>query len=74
MDANDMQRRMQDIQRNEDFAGAFSKIVSGGRPGYKAVIEKKKIILRCGGCGAVLDDGIKFCSECGTRVVKPAHK
>ncbi len=71
MDVNFTQKRMQEIQRNEDFSSAFSKIVSG-KAGYKAVIEKKQIIIKCTGCGRQLDDGVKFCSECGTKVlVKP---
>ncbi len=70
MDANDLQRRMQEIQKNEDFVDAFSKIISG-KPGYRAVIEKKKIILRCSGCGIILEDSVKFCPECGTKVQKP---
>jgi rRNA maturation endonuclease Nob1 len=71
MEANDTQKRMQQIQREESFASAFSKIVSG-RPGYKAVIEKKPVIIICRGCGKQLEEGIKFCPDCGTKVwVKP---
>ena len=71
MEANDTQRRMQQIQREESFASAFSKIVSG-RPGYKAVIEKKPIMIKCNGCNKILEENIKFCPECGTKVwIKP---
>lgn len=72
MEANYTQKRMQEIQNSESFSDAFSKIVSGGKWGYKAVIEKKPVIIICRKCGKQLDEGIKFCSECGTKVwVKP---
>ncbi|MEK6925913.1 MAG: zinc ribbon domain-containing protein [Nanoarchaeota archaeon] len=65
------QKRMDEIQRDESFASAFSQIVSG-KAGYKAVIEKKPIIIICTGCKRQLEEGIKFCSECGTKVfIKP---
>lgn len=71
MDPNSVQKRMQEIQRDEGFASAFSKIVSG-KAGYKAVIEKKAIIIICKGCNKTLEEGIKFCPECGTKVwIKP---
>lgn len=71
MDPNFVQKRMQEIQRNEDFVDAFSKIVSG-KSGYKAVIEKKPIIIKCEGCSMTLEEGIKFCPNCGTKVwIKP---
>jgi hypothetical protein len=71
MDPGNTQKRMNEIQREESFASAFSKIVSG-KPGYKAVIEKKPVIILCRGCNKQLEEGIKFCSECGTKVfIKP---
>lgn len=71
MEAGYTQKRMEEIQRNGDFASAFSKMVSG-KAGYKAVIEKKAIIIKCRKCNKVLDEGIKFCPDCGTKVwVKP---
>jgi len=73
MDPNSTQKRMSEIQRNESFASAFSMIVSG-RPGYKAVIEKKPVIILCRKCGKQLEEGIKFCPDCGTKVwVKPKN-
>ncbi len=70
-DSNFIQKRMNEIQRNEDFVDAYSKIISG-KSGYKAVIEKKSVIIKCTGCGRQFDDGVKFCSECGTKVwIKP---
>jgi uncharacterized OB-fold protein len=70
MDPNDMQRRMQDLQKSGEFASSFSKILSG-RPGYNAVIEKKVITIRCTNCGLILEDTVKFCPECGTKAQKP---
>ncbi len=70
-DPSHTQKRMQDIQREESFSDAFSKIVSG-KSGYKAVIEKKHVIIKCSGCEKILDEGIKFCPDCGTKVwIKP---
>ena len=70
MDPNFIQKRMQEIQSSEDFVDAFSKIVSGGRAGYRAVIEKKQIIIQCHNCKNVLEVSDKFCRECGTKVEK----
>jgi len=70
MDVNFIQKRMQEIQREETFVDAFSKIISG-RAGYRAVIEKKQIVIKCQKCGLILDENMKFCPECGTKVEKP---
>lgn len=68
-DANFMQKRMQEIQKDETFVDVFSKIVSG-KAGYKAVIEKKPIVVQCKNCHVTLDINQKFCHECGTKVEK----
>jgi rRNA maturation endonuclease Nob1 len=71
MDPNFVQKRMQEIQSSDSFVDSFSRIISG-RPGYKAVIEKKAVIIICTGCGKQLEEGIKFCPDCGTKVwIKP---
>ncbi len=70
MDPNSIQKRMQEIQSSESFSDAFSKIVSGGRAGYKAVIERKEVIIQCKNCMNVLEVSDKFCRECGTKVEK----
>ncbi len=70
MEANYLQERMNEIQKNEEFADAFGKILSG-RTGYKPVIEKKKIIIKCPNCGMIFDSPVKFCSECGTKIELP---
>jgi len=62
---------MDEIQRDESFVSAFSKIISG-KSGYTAVIEKKHVAIICRGCGRQLEEGVKFCQECGTKVwIKP---
>jgi len=62
-----MQKRMQEIQQNKDFGDAFSKIVSGGKYGYKAVIETRQVVIQCKGCYTVLEPSMKFCHECGLK-------
>jgi rRNA maturation endonuclease Nob1 len=73
MDAGSVQKRMNEIQSNAmndpSFQNALGKLFSG-RPGYKPVIETRQVIIRCKGCGKVLDDSQKFCDECGTKVEK----
>jgi len=73
MDANFTQKRMNEIQQDKGFANAFSKLVSGGRSGYKAVIETKQVVLKCKHCSTILDDNEKFCHECGAKVEKLQH-
>ena len=69
MDPNFIQKRMQEIQQNDAIANAFGKLVSG-KEGYKAVIEKKQVFLKCKNCSVILDESQKFCHECGTKVEK----
>lgn len=73
MDPNSLQKRMNEIQADASFAGALGKLLSG-RPGYKPVIESKQIIIKCKGCGKIMDDSQKFCDECGARVERPQKK
>ena len=58
------------LQENEAIQDAFSKLVSGGKPGYKTIIEKKQEIIRCEKCSTLLEGSEKFCPECGTPVKK----
>ncbi|MFH1365253.1 MAG: hypothetical protein ABIH28_01565 [archaeon] len=74
MDPNFMQQRMNEFQKNQDFAAAYSKLISGGRAGYKAVIETRRVEIRCKGCNTVLDPIEKFCHEWGQRLKKPRNK
>ena len=73
MDAGGVQKRMNDIQANSmndpAFQNALGKLFSG-KSGYRPVIETRQVIIRCTGCGNVLEDTQKFCDECGTKVVK----
>ncbi len=66
-------RDLRDQMNSDAVADAFSFLVSGKR-GYKAVIERKVEPLRCTGCNIVLSDNVKFCAECGTKVVLPIKK
>ncbi len=61
-------RDLRKYQADEAVLNAFSALVSGGRPGYKTVIERKKEILKCSGCQLNLSGDEKFCPECGTKV------
>ncbi|MBI5148641.1 hypothetical protein HZA33_03095 [Candidatus Pacearchaeota archaeon] len=56
---------------DEATAAAFSKLVSGGKYGYKTIIERKKEPLKCKGCQKILEGEEKFCPECGTKVELP---
>ena len=71
MDPNNIQQRMQEIQKDQSFASALGKILSG-KQGYNPVIEMRKEPIRCSSCGTILDENMKFCSECGTKVKKPS--
>lgn len=53
---------------DEKVHDAFSALVSGGKKGYKTVIERKKEIVRCSDCSSVLSGAEKFCPECGKKV------
>jgi RNA polymerase subunit RPABC4/transcription elongation factor Spt4 len=61
-------RRYQD---SDSIAEAFGKIVSGGKSGYKTVIERKKIPPKCSKCGRGGDNEQKFCPQCGGKMVIP---
>ena len=59
------------FQNSESIQDAFSKVVSGGKSGYKAVIERKKVPPKCSKCGKGGDEDQKFCSQCGGKMVVP---
>ena len=69
MDANFIQKRMNELQNDVGFQNALGKLVSG-RSGYKPVIEKKYVPIKCKKCNSIVDDSQKFCHECGTKVEK----
>ncbi|MDP1729454.1 MAG: zinc ribbon domain-containing protein [archaeon] len=63
-----------DLRKFEDgnvIEDAFSKIVSGGKLGYKTIIERKKIPPKCEKCGRGGDVEQKFCPQCGGKMVIP---
>lgn len=60
-------RDLRKLQDDGKVADAFSKLVSGGKFGYKTVIEKKVEEKRCSGCHNKLDGNEKFCPNCGTK-------
>lgn len=72
-DIYNRQKVQEDMQKNDAIALAFGKLVSG-KSGYKAVLEKKPMVIRCVGCGSTLDINQKFCHECGAKVEKPVQK
>ena len=67
----DRQKMQENLQKNDAIAMAFGKLVSG-KAGYKAVIEKKPMVLKCYYCNSIVDINQKFCHECGAKVEKPA--
>jgi predicted RNA-binding Zn-ribbon protein involved in translation (DUF1610 family) len=65
-------RDLRKWQDNPDIADMFGQLISG-RKGYKAIIEKSPKVLRCSSCNKILDDDVKFCPECGTKVITPQN-
>ena len=63
-------RDLRDQMNDPRVADAFSFLVSG-KKGYKAVMERKVEPILCSGCKIVLKDEVKFCPECGTKVMLP---
>lgn len=64
-------RDLRKLQNETAVQDAFSALVSGGRPGYKTIIEKKKIPPKCSQCGRGGDPEQKFCPQCGGKMVVP---
>ncbi len=64
-------RDLRHLEENEAVYDAFAALVSGGKPGYKTVIEKKKIPPKCSNCGRGGDEGQKFCPQCGGKMIIP---
>jgi rRNA maturation endonuclease Nob1 len=67
MDANFIQKRMNELQNDAGFQSALGKLVSG-KSNYRPVIETRHVVIKCKTCGTVLEDTQKFCQECGTKV------
>lgn len=66
-------RDLREQMNSDAVADAFSFLVSG-KKGYKTVIERKVEPIRCSGCSLVLQDVVKFCPECGAKVVLSAKR
>ena len=58
-------------QDSSSIADAFAKVVSGGKMGYKTVIERKKDPPKCVKCGRGGDIDQKFCPQCGGKMAIP---
>lgn len=61
-------RDLRDLQESDAVLKAFSALVSGGKYGYKTIIQKDKKKPVCPGCNKYLSGDEKFCPECGTNV------
>ena len=70
MEANYIQQRMSEIQESDELSKAMGRLLSG-KAGYKAVIEKKKEVIKCTGCGMIFENPVKFCPECGKKIELP---
>ena len=73
-DILERQRQQEEMQKNDAVLDAFSMLVSGGRSGYKSVIEKKPILYFCKSCKNQIGKAQKFCDECGAKNDDPIVK
>ncbi len=64
-------RDLREYEDSEKVMDAFSALVSGGKLGYKTIIEKKKIPPKCIKCGRGGDIDQKFCPQCGGKMLVP---
>lgn len=62
-------RDLRGMQNINNIESAFSALVSGGKMGYKTVIERRTDLPKCSKCGKFADAEEKFCSECGGKIV-----
>jgi len=60
-------RDLREQMNSDAVAEAFGFLVSG-KKGYKTVIDRKIEPIKCSNCGIVLQESVKFCFECGTKV------
>lgn len=64
-------RDLRHLQNPSAIEDAFAKLVSGGKAGYKTIIERKKIPPKCSSCGRGGDIEQKFCPQCGGKMIVP---
>ncbi len=65
-----MTRDLRKLMDSKEVHEGFSKLVSGGKLGYKTIIEKNKNLERCENCGKILEGDENFCPECGMKIEK----
>jgi len=58
---------LRQYQDSADMSAIMGRLVSG-KHGYKAVIERKKEVLKCNQCSNILEGNERFCPECGNKV------
>ena len=61
-------RDLSAYEDSEEIQDAFSALVSGGKPGYKTVFERRKDIPKCSNCSKTLSGEERFCPECGEKL------
>jgi len=64
MDGVDLRKH----QDSEEMQNAFSKLVSGGKQGYRTVIDKNKQPKYCKQCNYQVQEEDKFCPNCGAKI------
>ena len=64
-------RDLRKLQEGNVIEDAFSKLVSGGKAGFKTIIEKREPIY-CSNesCKRELEPHQKFCPGCGANIEK----
>lgn len=62
------------LQDDKKIEEGFSRLVSGGKYGYKTIIEKKKELPKCKNCDFLLSGREKFCPQCGTKIEEETEK
>tara|TARA_Y100000310_G_C20424913_1_gene688571 strand:+ start:442 stop:663 length:222 start_codon:yes stop_codon:yes gene_type:complete len=64
---------LRDFQNSEEVSDAFSALVSGGKPGYKTIIEKSPEAIQCPECTKNLTGEENYCPECGTKLIEESY-
>ncbi|MEM3113390.1 MAG: zinc ribbon domain-containing protein [Candidatus Pacearchaeota archaeon] len=64
-------RDLRQFQKEGAIDDAFAKLVSGGKVGFKTILEKRESIY-CpnNACKRELEPHQKFCPSCGTNIEK----